>query len=324
MDKRRLHPPEVSDASEVLHLKLWEGTIFDYPFGGYTGTLSGSTGTPVSSPPGFDFIAANTQYIDIGTGPTSVKTVTLWVKPNAINVTDYPIDLNLNFLSIVNGVLTKGGFSGGTNVLYVDGAVATAITANWHLIGITSTTARNASGLSIARATADLGSEKVENATLLESGGGWTYGNFWEDSVAQANAANHTQVGYGGNDILSATMITNIIATHKYRVTTEFDNLTVTDGAVVVFLGGVGNEASQGANSWDVTATNTNALTVQVLSDGVQTTDVILDEVSVKEIIPPTTSYFDGAISDVRLYSLVRTTANIRDLYEQTRWRYGV
>ena len=196
MNKRRLHPLEVSDASEVFHMKLWEGTISEYPFDRFTGTLSGGTGTPVSSPPGFDFIAANTQYIDIGTGPASVKTVSIWIKQDDISANEFPIDLNgTDYLSVVSGAVTVNGFTAAT--LYVNGTVGTSgVTAiaalTWSHIVITDTTASNATDLDIGRA-----------------------------------------------DIGPAV-------------------------------------------------------------------------------------YYDGLISDVRLFSLVRTAANIRDLYEQTRWRYGV
>jgi len=36
------------------------------------------------------------------------------------------------------------------------------------------------------------------------------------------------------------------------------------------------------------------------------------------------TRTFDGIISDVRIYNTARTAAQIRDFYNQTRWRYGV
>ncbi len=196
MFRPELLKPEISDASEVLHLKLWESTIFDYPFNRYTGTLLGGTGTPVSSPPGFVFSATNTQYIDIGAGPASVKTVSLWIKQDDISANEYPIDLNgTDYLSVESGEVTVNGFTAAT--LYVNGIVGTSgvtsIAAGvWSHIVITDTTYSNSSDLDIGRA-----------------------------------------------DIGPAV-------------------------------------------------------------------------------------YYDGLISDVRLYSLVRTAANIRDLYEQTRWRYGV
>ena len=193
--KLRFLPPEVSEASEVLHLKLWEGTIFDYSLSGVAGTLSGGTGTPSSVPPAFDFIVGNTQYIDIGAGPSVVKTISLWINQDDVAGNEYPIDLNgTDYLSIESGVVTVNGLAGHT--LYVDGVAGTSgvttIDATWHLITITDTTENNASDLDIGRA-----------------------------------------------DIGPAV-------------------------------------------------------------------------------------YYDGLISDVRLYSVVRTAAQIRDFYEQTRWRYGV
>ncbi len=189
MNKRRLHPLEISDASEVFHMKLWEGTISEYPFDRFTGTLSGGTGTPVSSPPGFNFVAANTQFIDIGTGPTSVKTASMWIKPNSIAGVEIFLDLNgTDFFASVTGTFTVNGFTE-NKAIYIDGvAAATTLTTAWHYVAVTTTTGKNATDLDIGR--------------------------------------------------LDAT-------------------------------------------------------------------------------------YFDGSISDVRLYSTVRTPAQIRDFYEQTRWRYG-
>jgi len=158
---RRL-PPQVSDASEVLHLKLWDGPVssgkvFDYTFNGYNGTLSGGTGTPVSSPPGFKFSATNTQYIDIGAGPTSVKTVSLWIKLDDVDGDEFPIDLNgTDRLIIDSGVINVVNFT--APQLYVNGVLGTdevtAIAAGtWNHIVITDTTAANANNLDIGKST---------------------------------------------------------------------------------------------------------------------------------------------------------------------------
>ncbi len=146
--------PEVSDSTEVLHMKMWEGTINDY-VGSFTGTLSGGTGTPTVASQAFAFNATNTQYIDIGAGPASVKTVSLWIKQDDVAANEYPIDLNgTDYLSVETGVVTVNGFTSPT--LYVDGLVATSgvttINAWWHLITITDTTAANATDLDIGRA----------------------------------------------------------------------------------------------------------------------------------------------------------------------------
>ncbi len=152
MNKRRLHPLEISEAQEVFHMKLWEGTISEYPFDRFTGTLAGGTGVPVSSPPGFKFVQANTQFIDIGTGPTSVKSVSMWFKPDDIAGTDAILDLNgADAIAVAIGTLTLQGFGGAT--IYIDGVSgATAVTAGvWHHIGVTLATAKNADDFDIGR-----------------------------------------------------------------------------------------------------------------------------------------------------------------------------
>jgi hypothetical protein len=129
-------------------------TFHDETGNGYTGT---ATNSPVPSVPVVDFTAASSMYIDIGACYNGVKTISMWVKPDAVNVTDEPIDLNngTDYLTIVNGTLTKNGFAAGTQVLYTNGiAAATTVTVNWTHIGITDTTGRNASDCDIARVTA--------------------------------------------------------------------------------------------------------------------------------------------------------------------------
>ena len=60
MEKKYL-PPEVSDASEVLHLKLWEGTAFDYSLNNHPGTLKG---TATYKYPGVD-LDGDSDYIEV-------------------------------------------------------------------------------------------------------------------------------------------------------------------------------------------------------------------------------------------------------------------
>ncbi len=97
------------------------------------------------------------QYIDIGdTAQTAVKTISFWTQADDITShTDYPIDLNgTDYISIVNGEVTLGGFAGGTNTIYTDSVSAEATipdVTGWHHVVITSTTGRNALDLDIAR-----------------------------------------------------------------------------------------------------------------------------------------------------------------------------
>jgi len=148
--------PEVSDSTEVLHMKLWEGTINDYT-GNYAGTLSGGTGTPSVASQGFAFNATNTQYIDIGTCYNGVKTISLWIKQDDVAGNEYPIDLNgTDYIAVESGVVTVYGLAGHT--LYVDGVAGTSgvttINAWWHNITVTDSTANNASDCDIGRVTA--------------------------------------------------------------------------------------------------------------------------------------------------------------------------
>lgn len=156
--KYRYIESEPSSVGLVAHYPLLEdftsgATFYDCSGSGYTGT---ATNSPTRQWPGYDFTAASSMYIDVGAAYNGVKTITMWVKPDAVNVTDEPIDLNgTDYLTIVNGVLTKNGFAGGTQVLYTNGiAAATTVTTRWTHIGITDTSGRNASDFDIARVTA--------------------------------------------------------------------------------------------------------------------------------------------------------------------------
>lgn len=127
--------------------------LFDESENGFAGTAVNS---PVPKHPGFDFTAASLMYIDIGTGPTIIKTISLWVKQDDVAGNEYPIDLNgTDYLSIESGVVTVNGLAGHT--LYVNGLVgtsgATTITAGkWYHIAITDSTENDASDLDIGRA----------------------------------------------------------------------------------------------------------------------------------------------------------------------------
>lgn len=172
MNRRKI-VPRPSDKGLVCHLPMYYGfndnstLVWDQSQNGKNGTASGS---PVPLFPGFDLTAGSSQYVDVGTGPTSVNTVAMWVKMDDITAnTDYPIDLNgTDYLTIVNGVLTQNGFAGGTAVLYTDGvAAATAISlATWHHIGITDTSAKNANDLDIGREGANYTSGVVADVRL--------------------------------------------------------------------------------------------------------------------------------------------------------------
>ncbi len=154
MIKPELLVPQVNTVGLVAHYKLWAGlttttTVFDYSLNGFTGTVSGTNIVPAY--PGFTFNDTD-DVIDIGSGPGAVSTVLMWVNPTDVAGTDHPISLSSAILlKIVTGTLEAEGFTGGVSILYIDGIAATTVTANWHLIGITDTVAKNASNLDIGR-----------------------------------------------------------------------------------------------------------------------------------------------------------------------------
>ena len=83
MKTRRLHPLEVSDASEILHLKLWDGSLFDYSLNGNSGTEVGTDIAPAY--PGFLFNGTD-DYIKIADDAVwddTTLSIVSWVKLDA-------------------------------------------------------------------------------------------------------------------------------------------------------------------------------------------------------------------------------------------------
>lgn len=159
MKKKYMHP-EPSTVGLVAHYKLWAGytsstTVFDYSLSGLIGTKSGTNIKP--SYPGFKFNGTD-DFIDIGTGPASTKTISIWFKQDDIAGNEFPLDLNgTDYISVVSGAVTVNGLAGHT--LYVNAVAGTSgVTAiaalTWAHIVVTDSTANNASDLDIGRVTA--------------------------------------------------------------------------------------------------------------------------------------------------------------------------
>ena len=168
--QRKLVP---STKNLVAHYKLWAGeastdSIFDYSLSGFTGDVSGS-GVSCSYP-GLAFDGTG-DYINIGAGPASVKTVAVWIKITSASADYTVVDLNgTDKLLVWSSILGYQGFAGGTVVLSVDGvAAATAVDTSWHLIGITDTVAKNASALTIGIAIGDVFSGSIGEVRLYSS-----------------------------------------------------------------------------------------------------------------------------------------------------------
>ena len=99
----------------------------------------------------FDFNGSS-DYIEIADISSDVKSIAIWCNPDAVDVTDYLIDLNgTDYITIVSGTVIKNGFATGTQIIYVGGIVASTVTANWHLIVLTSTVGFTADDLDIGQ-----------------------------------------------------------------------------------------------------------------------------------------------------------------------------
>lgn len=90
--KLRFLRTQISDASEVLHLKLWDGTAFDYSLNGNDGTLSG---TDISyAYPGVLFNGSDDK-ITLAADPTidingkTALTILAWINPASDGENDF-------------------------------------------------------------------------------------------------------------------------------------------------------------------------------------------------------------------------------------------
>src|SRR3989344_5537130 len=118
---------------------------------GNDGTLTGGP-TWVSGKAGngaaLDFDGTD-DFVDIGTGPSTVNTVAFWVNPTT--TTEYPVDLNgTEYVWINSGTVTAQGFTSPT--IYVNGVVSSTVSAgSWQHVVVTTGTSLNASDLDIGR-----------------------------------------------------------------------------------------------------------------------------------------------------------------------------
>ena len=173
--KKRYRHPDTSDQNLVAYYKLWAGwtsstTVFDYAQGGFLGTAAGANLEAAYE--GFNF-GGFLGKIDVGTGPTSVKSLTIWMKVADVAGNEYPIDLNgTDYLQIASGAVTVNGFTG--EILYVNAEVATsgvtAIAADtFAFIVITATTAANANNFDIGAGGGSWFEGKIGEVRLYSS-----------------------------------------------------------------------------------------------------------------------------------------------------------
>lgn len=114
-------------------------------------TADGSVAGKINS--ALDFNSTAGESVAIVLSVAGVQSITMWVNPDSIAVTDYPLSVSsANYISIVNGTVTKNGFTTGTQIIYVDGQVSSIIPdTNWHFVVMTSTVAYTTDSAKIGR-----------------------------------------------------------------------------------------------------------------------------------------------------------------------------
>ena len=253
MNKRRLHSFEVSEASEVLRLKLWtgferpivagvsDGTVFDYSLNGNTGTIDKDDAVTVPVYPGFSFDGADsliTVAFDstIDANNKAQFSISAWINPasDGENNTGRIVDKRDSIAASTVGYL-----------LLVQSEASSAVKLNFF----------------VHHANTD--SQTITTNPVLPI-------NTWSHVAA---VYNEDGVGKG------KLYVKGVLETLGTDIAGDVIGVPADDSAV------------------DLTIGNATADTART---------------------------FDGKIDDVRIYNISRTAAQMRDLYEQTRWRYGV
>lgn len=155
----------VASTAVVDELGDYDGVYKDG--GGAINTSTGASTGVVNGALAFD----GDEYVDVGAGPGSVKSVSFWVNQADVAGVESLLDLNgADFVITSAGVVTVSGFA--TAILYIDGAVGTSgsstITANWHHIVVTASAAKNASDFDIGRIGANYMEGLIDNVMLFD------------------------------------------------------------------------------------------------------------------------------------------------------------
>lgn len=154
--KEKYRHPQFSTVGLVAYYKLHAGytsglDVFDYSGNGFAGTATDAVISPKY--PGISFNGAH--LINIGAGPSDVKTISVWAKLADISAIEEVIRLQVGmYISVNTGAVTVTGIAGSS--LYVNGeigtsGVTTVAAGEWSHIAVTDATANNASALGIGK-----------------------------------------------------------------------------------------------------------------------------------------------------------------------------
>lgn len=229
MFRPELLKPEISDASEILHLKLWEGTAFDYSLNGNNGTVTGTA--PAYQYPGL-LLPGTDEYIEIsdviGLSPILTPlSVGAWIKMTS--ATNFTIACKYN---------------------------AGATTREWLFYS----NASDKLQITIYDETNDKHITRIYNTAVTGYQGIWI----------------HVAGTYNGG---------------------------TADTDLKIYIYGANVDDTSSGEAPFVSCRDTAAPVDVGLCEGV---------------------YSNGVLDDIRIYNTTRTAAQIKDFYEQTRWRYGV
>ena len=141
------------DGKDTSWTSATAGTTRDLSGNNNTGTLTNmsQSTTPAAGKVGqaLNFDGVN-DYVDRGTGPTVVNSVSFWVYPET--TTEYFVNLTgtTDFIWVNAGTVTATGLTSPT--IYVDGSVSsTLVTNKWQHVVVTTATSENASNLDLGR-----------------------------------------------------------------------------------------------------------------------------------------------------------------------------
>jgi hypothetical protein len=195
--------------SPVAHWKFDEGygsTAYDSSVNENNGTLGSGNSAPSWSldgkfNSGLEFDGSN-DYVDIGSGPSTVNTVSFWTNPTT--TTEYFVDLNGSaYISSSSGILSATGFYSPS--IYVNGVkTTTVISGSWQHVTITTATSLNANDLDIGRIEGtghlegSIDEVKIYNSALTADQIKLDYN--MGAAATLGDVSDHTNEGVGGSD----------------------------------------------------------------------------------------------------------------------------
>jgi len=348
--------PEVSDASEVLHMKLWEGSLFDYSLNGNSGTWYGTDlvvdGAMTDSA---NWTDPGTWTVALGVATRTANAADLTLTPavalslmvgKTYTITfDFTSTAGALSVTSLDGLQTLGIYTFGADA---DGTkTITAILTGNDLINFTAnaTYAGTVDNVSIklntvqgsypgvrfdgvgsivtvpADATIDINGKTVLSVSAWINPASDGEGDLARivDKAAGGSAGYlfHVQAEAGGLVELRCVVYHDGVA-DATAITDPVVPINIWNHVALVYNEDSALKIKLYLNGTLITlATDTPATALSSIDDDSAVNLAIGN-------IADTSRTFDGLISDVRIYNTARTAAQIKDFYNQTRWRYGV